>query len=128
MDGASPPLPIASDRIWPLHSDGKEVTAPSSASAMNPTNNKLFAKAKPWLRPLVRATLGRLPRSSSRFTGALAKEGGTAVRNIRYRPWAGDGDGHFLHWHCAARAQLRRVFLSGIEGLPQPLAQEFAQQ
>jgi dTDP-4-amino-4,6-dideoxygalactose transaminase len=95
---------------------------------MNRASSKLFAKAKPWLRPLVRATLGKLPRPASRLTGTLAKDGGTPVRNTRYRPWAVDSDGHFLRWHGGARAQLRRVFLSGIEGLPQPLAQEFAQQ
>src|SRR5207249_7884829 len=33
----------------------------------------------------------------------------------------------FADWRAGARARMRRVFLSGIEGLPQPLAQEFAQ-
>jgi dTDP-4-amino-4,6-dideoxygalactose transaminase len=97
-------------------------------AAMNPTYSKLFAKAKPWVRPLVRATLGNLPRPASRFTGALAKDGGMPVRNTRYRPWASDSDGSFWCWHGDARARLRRVFLGGVEGLPQPLAQEFAQQ
>ena len=50
------------------------------------------------------------------------------MRNTRYRPWPTDGDGSFLHWHTDVRARLRGVFLSGIEGLPQPLAGEFAQQ
>jgi dTDP-4-amino-4,6-dideoxygalactose transaminase len=95
---------------------------------MNPIPSKLFAKAKPWLRPLARAILGSLPRSASRLTGALAKDGGTPVRNTRYRPWAFNSDSHILHWQGGARALLRRVFLSGIEGLPQPLAEEFAQQ
>ena len=80
------------------------------------------------MRPLVQLTVGRLPRPASRLTGALAKDGGTPVRNTRYRPWASGNDGRFLRWHGGARAQLRRVFLSSIEGLPQPLAQEFAQQ
>ena len=92
---------------------------------MKPT--KFFASAKPWLRPLVRATVGRLPRSA-RFTDTLAKDGGTPVRNTRYRPWASDNDGSFLHWHGGARARLRGVYLSGVEGLPQPLAEEFEQQ
>src|SRR5262249_11833399 len=48
--------------------------------------------------------------------------------NTRFRPWASDNDGNFLRWHSGARARLRRVFLDGVEGLPQPLAQEFAQQ
>jgi dTDP-4-amino-4,6-dideoxygalactose transaminase len=90
-------------------------------------SSKLFSKAKPYLRTLARAALGKLPRPASRLTSPLAKDGGTPVRNIRYRPWASDKDGNFLPWHSDVRA-LRRVFMSGIEGLPQPLAEEFAQQ
>jgi dTDP-4-amino-4,6-dideoxygalactose transaminase len=86
-----------------------------------------LAKAKPWLRPLLRATLGNLPRPAARLTGALAKDGGIPVRNTRYRPWPSDNDGDFLRWHGGVRA-LRTVYLSGIEGLPQPLAEEFARQ
>jgi dTDP-4-amino-4,6-dideoxygalactose transaminase len=99
-----------------------------------PSNGKrfgaaaLFATAKPWLRPLVRATLGGLLRPTSRLTGELAKNGGIPVRNTRYRPWASDHDGSFWHWHRGARAHLRRVFLSGVEGLPQPVAEEFARK
>jgi dTDP-4-amino-4,6-dideoxygalactose transaminase len=89
---------------------------------------QLSAKAKPWLRPLVRVTVGNLPRPATRLAGALAKDGGVPVRNTRYRPWPTDGDGSFLHWQTEARARLRGVFLSGIEGLPQPLARDFAQQ
>jgi hypothetical protein len=54
---------------------------------MNRTSSKLLSKAKPWLRPLVRVTLGKLPRPASRLTGALAKEGGRPVRNTRLHPW-----------------------------------------
>jgi dTDP-4-amino-4,6-dideoxygalactose transaminase len=89
---------------------------------------QLSAKAKPWLRPLVRVTLAKLPRPATRLKGALAKDGGVPVRNTRYRPWPTDGDGSFLQWHTEVRARLRGVFLSGIEGLPQPLARDFAQQ
>jgi dTDP-4-amino-4,6-dideoxygalactose transaminase len=89
---------------------------------------RLLATAKPWLRPLVRVTLGKLPRQAARLTGTLAKAGGSPVRNTRFRPWASDSDGNFLRWHGGVRAQLRRVFISGIEGLPQPFAEEFAQQ
>src|SRR5262245_49431966 len=90
--------------------------------------SKLLAKAKPLLRPVARATLGRLPRPASRLTGALAKEGGMPVRDIRFRPWASDSGGNVFQWHGGVRGRLRRVFLGGVEGLPQPLAQEFAQQ
>jgi hypothetical protein len=95
---------------------------------MNPRFSKLLVKAKPLLRPVARATLGRLPRLASRLTGALAKEGGIPVRDTRLRPWASDSDGNLFRWHGGVRARLRRVFLGGVEGLPQPLAEEFAQQ
>jgi dTDP-4-amino-4,6-dideoxygalactose transaminase len=95
---------------------------------MKPTHSKWFAKTKPLLRPLAQATLGRLPRLASRLTGALAKEGGIPVRDTRLRPWASDRDGNFFRWHGGVRARLRRVFLGGVEGLPQPLAEEFAHQ
>jgi dTDP-4-amino-4,6-dideoxygalactose transaminase len=94
---------------------------------MSSMRSKLFARVKPFLRPLARATLGRLPRPRSRLTGALAKEGGTPVRDVRLRPWASERDSLFADWLAGARTRLRRVFLSGVEGLPQPLAQEFAQ-
>jgi len=91
---------------------------------------QIFYKApermKPFLRQVARATLGRLPRSVSRHTGALAKEGGMPVRDTRLRPWASDKDGNFFRWYDV-RGRLRQVFVSGVEGLPQPLAQEFAQ-
>ena len=87
-----------------------------------------LTNAKPWLRPLVRATVGRLPPPSTRLSGALAKEGGIPVRNTRYRPWPSDRDGRFWDWHRGMRARFRGVFMSGTEGLPQPLAEEFAQQ
>jgi dTDP-4-amino-4,6-dideoxygalactose transaminase len=50
------------------------------------------------------------------------------VRDTRLRPWAGESNGNLTRWHCGVRTRLRRVFLSGVEGLPQPLAQEFAQK
>src|SRR5262249_32454249 len=97
---------------------------PESATA----HSRLFARAKPWLRPLAQATLGRLPRPSSRITGALAKEGGVPVRDTRIRPWACERNGNFFRWHGGLGARLRQVFLGGVEGLPQPLAEEFAQK
>src|SRR5215831_17425682 len=94
---------------------------------MGSMRSKFFNRAKPFLRPLARATLGRLPPPQSRLTGTLAKEGGTPVRDVRLRPWASERDNLFADWRSGARTRLRRVFLSGVEGLPQPLAQEFAQ-
>jgi dTDP-4-amino-4,6-dideoxygalactose transaminase len=95
---------------------------------MIPRCSTLIAGAKPWLRPVLRATLGKLPRPAIRLTGALAKDGGTPVRNVRYRPWASDNDGSLLHWHGGVRARFRALYLSGVEGLPQPLATKFGEQ
>jgi dTDP-4-amino-4,6-dideoxygalactose transaminase len=95
---------------------------------MKPAFSKLFVKSKGVVRPLAQATLGRLPRPVSRLTGALAKEGGVPVRDTRVRPWACEGDGNFFRWHGGVRARLRRVFMGGVEGLPQLLGHEFAQQ
>jgi dTDP-4-amino-4,6-dideoxygalactose transaminase len=103
------------------------MTTVSNPMKIKAQSSKLFLKAKPWLSVLARATLGNLPRSAFRLTGPLAKDGGTPVRNTRYRPWASDRDGDFLHWHSGVRA-LRRVLVSGVEGMPQPLAREFAEK
>jgi dTDP-4-amino-4,6-dideoxygalactose transaminase len=79
-------------------------------------------------RWVARATLGQLPASASRLNGELAKNGGTPVRDIRLRPWASAKDRSFRLWQSGVRAEFRRIFLDGAEGLPQPLALEFARQ
>ncbi|HXX09035.1 MAG TPA: DegT/DnrJ/EryC1/StrS family aminotransferase [Pseudolabrys sp.] len=94
---------------------------------VNTQSSKLFLKAKPWLNVLARATLGNMPRSAFRLIGPLAKDGGVPVRDTRYRPWASDRDGNFLRWYGSAQA-LRRVLVSGVEGMPQPLARQFAEK
>jgi dTDP-4-amino-4,6-dideoxygalactose transaminase len=95
---------------------------------MNALVSRLPVKAKSFVRWVAQATLGKMPRPSSRFTAELAKNGGKPVRDTRLRPWATVNDRNYLLWHGGVRAELRRVFLGGIEGLPQPLAAEFAQQ
>jgi dTDP-4-amino-4,6-dideoxygalactose transaminase len=92
------------------------------------TVSKLIVNAKPILRSIAQATLGRLPRSASRLTGSLAHDGGRPVRDVRLRPWASVNDGNFSRWHTEMRAMFRRIYLTGVEGLPQPLAEQFAQQ
>src|SRR5437588_113411 len=47
---------------------------------------------------------------------------------IRIRPWANYHDGSFVRWLFGMRTAFRRVFVSGVEGAPQPLAKQFAQQ
>src|SRR5262249_47367473 len=86
------------------------------------------AKLKPLLRWAAQATLGRLPPPASRLSGELAKNGGRPVRDTRLRPWASGNDRNFLLWPGGLRARLGRVFRTGVEGLPQPLAREFARQ
>lgn len=95
---------------------------------MKPVIAKWTDAAKPLLRPVARAFFSRLPAPASRLSGSLALEGGLPVRNVRLRPWPSVADRNFLDWHREARGVFRRIFLGGIEGLPQPLAREFAQQ
>ncbi len=95
---------------------------------MTLTVSNLIVKAKPVLRSIAQATVGKLPRSASRLTGSLAHDGGRPVRDVRLRPWASVNDGNLLRWHTEMRAMFRRIYLTGVEGLPQPLAEQFAQQ
>jgi dTDP-4-amino-4,6-dideoxygalactose transaminase len=80
------------------------------------------------LRAIARQTIGRLPPPASRLTGTLARDGGRPVRDLRLRPWASVEDGNLARWQLEMRAVFRRIFLGGVEGLPQPLAEEFARQ
>lgn len=79
------------------------------------------------IRAGAQQTIGRLPRSPGRLVGKLARDGGTPVRNVRYRPWRKSYKNNLRSWTGGARAALRSVFLSGVEGLPQPLAKQFAE-
>jgi dTDP-4-amino-4,6-dideoxygalactose transaminase len=74
-----------------------------------------------------RQTIGRMPRSNSRLTGKLATDGGIPVRNTRYRPWASDHEGSLKSWYSGIGFAFQRVFTSGVEGIPQPLAKQFAE-
>jgi dTDP-4-amino-4,6-dideoxygalactose transaminase len=93
---------------------------------------RLFEKTKPALkgaaRKVAQQTVGRLPAPAARLTGKLAKDGGIPVRDIRLRPWASYHSGNFGPWLTRVMPAFRKVFLSGVEGLPQPLAARFAQQ
>ncbi|HEY1579282.1 MAG TPA: DegT/DnrJ/EryC1/StrS family aminotransferase [Terracidiphilus sp.] len=95
---------------------------------MSAAVSKFAANAKPMLRPVVRAILSRVPVSPSRLTGSLAVDGGKPVRNVRMRPWGSVADENLAQWHREVRSIFRRIFLSGVEGLPQPLAKQFAKQ
>src|SRR6266581_6023289 len=73
-------------------------------------------------------TIGRLPQPSSRLTGRLALDGGTPVRDIRFRPWANYNSGNLLQWVTSVGPAFRSIFLSGVEGLPQARQKQFAEQ
>jgi dTDP-4-amino-4,6-dideoxygalactose transaminase len=73
--------------------------------------------ARAALRPFV-------PRGRGRV-GRLAARGGTPVRDTRVRPWPEPNSGDLTGWVLRVRPLLRAVYLSGEEGLPQPIAQKF---
>lgn len=73
-----------------------------------------------------RQTIGRLPRSKSRITGALAIAGGAPVRDLRFRPWPAHNPTTLAQWVGSVGPAFRSIFLSGIEGLPQTRQKEFA--
>jgi len=98
------------------------------AERMTPLLRRAPQPIRRVLRNIARRTIGRLPPPSSRLTGTLAHDGGRPVRDVRLRPWASVEDGNFARWHTEMRAVFRRIFLGGVEGLPQPLAEEFARQ
>ncbi len=88
----------------------------------------MTGKVKQSLKWAARQTLGRLPPPASRLNGKLAKDGGTPVRDVRLRPWAGAPNHSLKDWLTAVGPALRKVFLSGSEGLPQTRQKEFARR
>jgi dTDP-4-amino-4,6-dideoxygalactose transaminase len=75
---------------------------------------------------VLRNTVGRLPVSAGRFEGALAIDGGKPARDARLRPWRKQYNNTLGAWNGGVRSALRGIFLRGVEGLPGPLAHEFA--
>jgi len=89
--------------------------------------NTLVRRAKPWLKPVAQATLGKLPPWPSRLTGRLAHQGGRPVRDVRLRPWPSAKDANAANWREVGAA-FRNIYTSAQEGHPQSLAREFARQ
>ncbi|HET8781540.1 MAG TPA: DegT/DnrJ/EryC1/StrS family aminotransferase [Pyrinomonadaceae bacterium] len=73
-------------------------------------------------------TLPQLPGRPGRLTGPLAKEGGLPVRDIRYRPWPTYPGSSMLEWTTKIAPKFLQIYLTGVEGLPQPLATRFAEE
>ena len=73
-------------------------------------------------------TLPQLPGRPGRLTGTLAKEGGLPVRDTRFRPWPVYPSSSMLEWTTKIAPKFLQIFLTGVEGLPQPLATRFADE
>jgi len=86
--------------------------------------NDVRQRARRIAKRVAQATLGRLPAGSARLSGALAIEGGKPVRDVRLRPWP-DGKPAAMEWREVS-PELRAIFLSGREGLPQERQEAFA--
>ena len=108
------------DGLWAVCNDG------SPAVDRNPSVSKRVMKNAAKL--VARQTVGRLPAPASRLNGRLAIDGGTPVRDIRLRPWANYHSGNLLPWFTTVGPAFRKIFLSGIEGLPQARQKQFAEQ
>src|SRR6266496_1225546 len=79
-------------------------------------------------KAVLQQTVGRLPAPSSRLTGPLEANGGKPVRDLRLRPWAKYHARNSSMWLSSVRPAFRKVFVGGVEGVPQPVARQFAQQ
>lgn len=73
-------------------------------------------------------TLPQLPGRPGRLTGTLAKEGGLPVRDQRFRPWPTYPSSSMLDWTTKIAPKFLQIFLTGVEGLPQPMANQFADE
>ena len=73
-------------------------------------------------------TLPTLPGRPGRLTGKIAKEGGLLVRDVRYRPWPTYPSHSLTEWTTQLAPRFLQIFLSGVEGLPQPLAKKFCEE
>lgn len=73
-------------------------------------------------------TLPQLPGRPGRLTGTLAKEGGLPVRDTRYRPWPSYPSSSMVEWTTQIAPRFLQIFLTGVEGLPQPLSNRFAEE
>jgi dTDP-4-amino-4,6-dideoxygalactose transaminase len=83
---------------------------------------------KNWIKIAAQQTLGRLPAPAGRLGGKLALHGGTPVRDVRLRPWAGSPNHSWTAWLADVGPEFRRIFRSGMEGLPQTRQKEFARR
>src|SRR5574337_1118764 len=80
------------------------------------------------VKNLAKRAIGLIPPPRGRLTGRLAKDGGIPVRDTRFRPWPNYHSAGAVYWPYKLGSTMRRIFRSGVEGSPQPLANEFARK
>src|SRR5215213_1160350 len=90
-----------------------------------PPIKKIVRKSAKLAAKGVIQTLPPLPGRPGRLTGKLAKEGGLPVRDTRYRPWPSSPSSSLVDWTTKLSPKFLQIFLTGVEGLPQPLATRF---
>ncbi|HEX6717751.1 MAG TPA: DegT/DnrJ/EryC1/StrS family aminotransferase [Pyrinomonadaceae bacterium] len=93
-----------------------------------PKLKKIVRKSAKLAAKGVIQTLPPLPGRPGRLTGKLAKEGGLPVRDTRYRPWPKYPSSSLFEWTTKLSPTFLKIFLTGVEGLPQPLATRFAEE
>jgi dTDP-4-amino-4,6-dideoxygalactose transaminase/predicted dehydrogenase len=91
-----------------------------------PTIKKIVRKSAKLAAKSAIQVLPQLPGRPGRLTGKLAKEGGLPVRDTRYRPWPVYPSSSLVEWSTKLAPRFLQIFLTGVEGLPQPLATRFA--
>ena len=93
-----------------------------------PTIKKIVRKSAKLAAKSAIGVLPQLPGRPGRLTGKLAKEGGLPVRDTRYRPWPVYPQSSLVDWTTKLAPSFLKIFLTGVEGLPQPLATRFASE
>ncbi|MFZ0062468.1 MAG: hypothetical protein WAL47_10575, partial [Pyrinomonadaceae bacterium] len=93
-----------------------------------PNIKKIVRKSARLAAKGVIQTLPQLPGRPGRLTGKLAKEGGLPVRDVRYRPWPSYPSSSLTDWTTKIAPKFLQIFLTGVEGLPQPLANRFTSE
>lgn len=93
-----------------------------------PTIKKIVRKSAKLAAKSAIQVLPTLPGRPGRLTGKLAKEGGLPVRDTRYRPWPVYPQSSLVEWSTKLAPSFLKIFLTGVEGLPQPLANKFASE
>ncbi len=86
------------------------------------------AGLKQCAKTLARQTLGRIPPPKGRLEGKLAGCGGAPVRDVRLRPWPSYPQTGMGQWLGGIQPAFRKIFRDGVEGLPQPIAKDFARR